>query len=265
LSSRARESHHTRRGRVRGTSTTRRLSGLTSSRARFAARAAQVRRRPWLLVAALAVAVSLLAGGVWLVEYSPVLVARSVRVEGVPPGEVPKVLDLAAVPMGAPLARVDTRAIARRVIVTATLAEVTVSRSWPSTVLIEAIERVPVLAVRNPQGLVKVVDSLGVAYATVSEPPKGVPLIDTVENPPSTESMRAAMAVLQALPSGQRGRVSNITVSGPNEVVLKLGGVTVLWGGASEPELKVKVMTALLRQKDVGMIDVSAPRTPAVR
>jgi cell division protein FtsQ len=52
---------------------------------------------------------------------------------------------------------------------------------------------------------------------------------------------------------------------GPNMVTLKLGGVTVVWGGASEPQLKVKVMTALLRQKDVGTIDVSAPRTPVIR
>ena len=48
-------------------------------------------------------------------------------------------------------------------------------------------------------------------------------------------------------------------------VTLKLGAVTVVWGGASEPELKVKVMTALLRQKGVGTIDVSAPRTPVIR
>jgi cell division protein FtsQ len=218
-----------------------------------------------LLVAALVVVLSLVAGGVWLVEFSPVLVARSVRVEGVPPRDVSKIARRAAVPFGTPLAKVDTRAIARRVIVTATLAEVTVSRSWPSTVVISASPRVPVLAVKDPQGQVQVVDSRGVAYATVGEPPKGVPLIDTVENPPSKESMRAAIAVLQALSASQRERVSNVAVSGPNMVTLELGGVTVVWGGASEPELKVKVMTALLRQKGVGTIDVSAPRTPAIR
>jgi cell division protein FtsQ len=217
------------------------------------------------LVAGLAVALAVLAGGVWLVGFSPVLVARSVRVEGVPPADVSKILSSAAVPVGTPLARVDTRAIARRVIVTPTLAEVTVSRFWPGTVVISASPRVPVLAVKDPQGQVQVVDSEGVAYAAVAEPPKGVPLIDTAQSPPSRESMRAAMAVLRALSADQRGRVSNVTVSGPNEVALKLGGVTVVWGGASEPELKVKVMTALLQQKGVETIDVSAPRTPAVR
>lgn len=198
-------------------------------------------------------------------EFSPVLVTRSVRVEGVPSGVVSTIVGRAAVPMGTPLAKVDTRAISRKVIVMAALAEVTVSRSYPGTILIRATLRVPALAVKDPQGQVQVVDAQGVAYATVSAAPKGVPLIDTVESPPSMESMRAAMTVLRALSPGQRGKVTNVTVLGPNMVTFKLGPVTVVWGGASEPELKVKVMTALLMQKGVGTIDVSAPRTPVIR
>ena len=198
-------------------------------------------------------------------EFSPVLVTRSVKVEGVPSGEVSTIVERAAVRMGTPLAKVDTRLISRRVSVSAALAQVTVSRSYPSTILIKVTLRVPVLAVKNPQGQVQVVDSQGVAYAIVSAAPKGVPLIDTVENPSSMESLRAAMTVLRALSPSQRAQVTNVTVVGPNMVTLKLGAVTVVWGGASEPELKVKVMTALLRQKDVRTVDVSAPRTPVIR
>ena len=242
-----------------------RSSGLPSSRARFDARAARVRRRPWLLLTGLTVVLALLAAGVWLVELSPVLVARSVRVEGVPPGEIAAIVGRAAVPMGRPLVKIDTSAIAGRVIVSATLAEVTVSRSYPSTIVISARRRVPVLAVKNPQGQVQVVDSEGVAYATVSEAPKGVPLVNTVESPASLGSLRAAMVVLRALSSGQRGQVSDVTVLGQNMVTLKIGDIKVVWGGASQPELKVKVMTALLRQKDITTIDVSAPGTPVVR
>jgi cell division protein FtsQ len=218
-----------------------------------------------LLAAWLSVALALVGAGVWLVEFSSVLVTKSVRVEGVAPDEVPTILSRAAVPMGRPLAKVDTRAISRRVVALTALSEVTVSRSYPNTILISATPRVPVLAVKDPQGQVQVVDSQGVAYAIVSAAPKGVPLIDTVENPSSMESLRTAIAVIRALSSGQRGQVSNVTVQGPNMVTLKLGKVTVVWGGASEPELKVKVMTVLLRQKDVGTIDVSAPRTPVIR
>jgi cell division protein FtsQ len=218
-----------------------------------------------LLALWLAGALTLVAAGVWLVEFSPFLVARSVTVEGVPPKDFRGIVRKAAVPMGTPLAKVDTLAVARRVIASATLAEVTVSRSWPSTIVISASPRVPVLAVKDPQGQVQVVDSQGVAYATVSAPPNGVPLINTVENPPSKESMRAAIVVLQALSPAQRRRVTDVTVSGANMVTLEMGDVTVEWGGASEPELKVKVMTALLKQNGVGTIDVSAPRTPVTR
>jgi len=243
----------------------RRTSGLPSSQARFDARAARVRRRPWLLVSCFVVVLGLLAGGVWLVEVSSVLVTSSVRVEGVPKGDVPGILGRAAVPMGTPLARVDTGVISRRVIQELALAKVTVSRSYPHTILISVTLRAPVLAVRNPQGQVQVVDSQGVAYATVTAPPKGVPLIDTVEDPPSMESLRAAMTILRALSAAQRLQVTAVKVLGPNMVTFKLGTVDVVWGGASEPQLKVRVLTALLSQKDVVTIDVSAPRTPVIR
>lgn len=239
--------------------------GLQSSRARFDARAARVRRRPWLVAAWFGVTVALLAGGVWLVWLSPVLVAKSVRVVGVPAGDVSTIVGRASVPLGTPLVKIDTRAISRRVIGIAALAQVTVSRSYPGTILISARLRVPVLAVKNPQGQVQVVDSQGATYATVTAVPKGVPLVNTVENPPSMESMRAALAVLGVLSVEQRGQVTNVTVLGPNMVTFQLGTVAVVWGGASESELKVKVMTALLGQKGVGTIDVSAPRSPVTR
>jgi cell division protein FtsQ len=213
----------------------------------------------------LAGVLALLIAGVWLVQLSPVLAVRSVRVEGVSPGIGTTITGRAEVPMGTPLARVDTAAIALRVMAMGTLAEVSVSRSWPSTIVIAASPRAPVLVVKNSKGELQVVDAQGVAYASVSAPPKGVPLISTAENPPSNESMRAAITVLQALSTGQRGRVTNVAVSGANMVTLRLDAVTVTWGGASEPELKVKVMTALLRQKGVRTIDVSAPRTPVTR
>lgn len=243
----------------------RRYSGLPSSQARFGARAARVRRRPWLVFYGLAVALGVLAAGVWLVEFSPVLVSRTVTVEGVPPGDVAGIVGRAAVPMGTPLAKVDTREISARVLQLRPVAKVTVSRVYPSTILISASLRVPVLAVKNPQGKVQVVDSQGIAYATVPAAPKGVPLIDTVENPSSLQSLRAAMAVLQTLSPKQRRQVTKVTVLGPNMVTFQLGTVTVVWGGASEPDLKVKVMTALMAQKEVGTIDVSAPRTPVIR
>ena len=240
-------------------------SGLASSRSRFAARAAAVRRRPWLLAAWGLAVVAVLVAGLWLVEISPVLAARTVRVEGVPAGAVAGIRDRADVPVGTPLARLDTDAIAQRVIEAGTLAEVTVARSWPRTVVIRASLRQPVVAFRNSQGQVKVADKDGVVYATVSTAPRGVPVITATSGAPDRDALVAAISVLDALSKDQRHTVTDISVSSANLVTLKLGKVTVVWGGASEPQLKVEVMTVLLGQKGVRTIDVSAPRTPVTR
>jgi cell division protein FtsQ len=239
--------------------------GLASSRSRFAARAAAVRRRPWLVAAWALAVVAVLVGALWLVELSPVLAARTVRVEGVPAGAAADIRRRAEVPVGTPLARVDTEAIAQRVIESGTLAEVSVARSWPRTIVIAASLRKPVLAFTNPQGQVKVADKNGVVYATVRTAPKGVPVITAASGAPDRGALLAAISVLEAMSGRQRDRVTDVRVSTANLVTLKLGTVTVVWGGASEPQLKVKVMTALLGQKDVRTVDVSAPRTPITR
>ena len=127
------------------------------------------------------------------------LAARTVRVEGVPAGAVAGIRDRADVPVGTPLARLDTDAIAQRVIEAGTLAEVTVARSWPRTVVIRASLRQPVVAFRNPQGQVKVADKDGVVYATVSTAPRGVPVITATSGAPDRDALVAAISVLDAL------------------------------------------------------------------
>jgi cell division protein FtsQ len=239
--------------------------GLASSRSRFAARAAAVRRRPWLLAAWGLAVVAVLAGIFWLVGMSPVLAARTVRVEGVPAAAAADIRRRADVPIGTPLARLDTDAIARRVINSGTLAEVSVVRSWPRTVVIAASLRQPVLAFTNSQGQVQVADKDGVVYATVASPPRGVPVITAAGSTPGRDALRAAISVLDAMTGPQRRDVTDIRVSTANLVTLKLGGVTVVWGGASEPQLKVEVMSVLAKQKGVRLVDVSAPRTPITR
>jgi cell division protein FtsQ len=242
-----------------------RVVGLASSRSRFAARAAAVRRRPWLLAAWALAVVAVLAGAFWLVAMSPVLAARTVRVEGVPAAAAADIRRRADVPVGTPLVRLDTDAIARRVSDSGTLAKVSVARSWPRTVVIAASPRQPVLAFTNSQGEVQVSDKDGVVYATVASSPPGVPVITAAGGAPGRDALLAAISVLEAMSGPQRHQVTDIRVSTANLVTLKLGSVTVVWGGASEPQLKVEVMTALARQKGVRLVDVSAPRTPVTR
>ncbi|SDO80907.1 cell division protein FtsQ [Pedococcus dokdonensis] len=240
-------------------------TGLASSRARFQRRAHDARQRPLRLLG-YAVAVLVVLGLLgWVVGFSPVLSVRSVEVVGVPDSEVSAIRSLAKVPLGVPLARVDGDAVAARVAERATLADVSIERSWPSTLVIHASPRQPFLVVKNPQGQLQVVDETGVAYAHVSRAPAGVPTVNAATQAAlSPDALAAAVSVVKVLPAALQKRVDNVTVSSANLVTLKVGRTSVVWGGVNEPERKLAIMTALLRSNP-RLIDVSAPSTPVTR
>lgn len=255
---------------MRSSSTARTGSGTASPHARFAQRAAAVRRGPRRLVLVAAGLVVLLGALGWLILFSPVLAARHVQVEGVPAATAATVRHQAQVPLGRPLARVDLSAVAQRVIATGRMAQVSVSRSWPGTVIIRASRREPVLVLQNPQGQLEVVDKTGVAYATVDKAPKGVPQVSlrSVRAADRSIALRAAAETLAVLPARERARVDSVTVDGPETVGFTLGKVRVKWGDGDDGALKLKVLEALLHQKGVrangGRIDVSAPNAPVL-
>jgi cell division protein FtsQ len=208
---------------------------------------------------------AVVAALVWVVAFSPVLAVRSVEVVGVPSSEVPAIRALADVPLGVPLARVDGGAVSYRVRQRATLADVSIERSWPSTLVIHASPRVPFLVVKNPQGQLHVVDAAGVAYTQVDKAPRGVPVVNAASSEAlSRDALQAAVSVVRVLPATLQRRVANVTVSGANLVTLTIGRTTVVWGGVNEPEKKLEIMTALLPGRPK-VIDVSAPDTPVTR
>jgi cell division protein FtsQ len=240
-------------------------TGLASSRARFQRRAQDVRQRPLRLLGYAAVVVVVLLVLGWVVGFSPLLAVRTVEVVGVPDSEVAAIKTLAKVPLGRPLARVDDDAVAARVAERATLADVSIERSWPSTLVIHASPRQPFLVVKNPQGQLQVVDATGVAYAQVSTAPKGVPTVNAASSAAlSRDALAAAVSVVKVLPAAMQKRVTNVTVSSANLVTLRIGRTSVVWGGVDAPERKLAIMTALLRGSPK-LVDVSAPSTPVTR
>jgi cell division protein FtsQ len=80
----------------------------------------------------------------------------------------------------------------------------------------------------------------------------------------SRDALLAAVAVVKVLPAPLQRQVTDVTVSGANLVTLRVHGTTVVWGGVSEPEKKLTVMSALLKSHPK-VIDVSAPDTPVTR
>lgn len=239
--------------------------GVASSRDRFVRRAQEVQRRPRRLWGYAVVTVLVVAALVWVVAFSPLLAVRKVEVVGVPAAEVAPIRELAQVPVGQPLARVDTAAVADRVTQRATVADVSIERSWPGTLVIHASPRTPFLVVKNPQGQLQVVDETGVAYAVVRQAPKGVPVVSAATSAAlSREALQAAVSVVRVLPAATQDKVSAVTVSGAGLVTLKIGSTSVVWGGLDEPDRKLEIVQALLKAKPK-VIDVSAPETPVTR
>lgn len=237
----------------------------TSSRARFEHRATTVRRRPWRLLAVVAGVLALVALAVWLVGFSSLLAVRTVTVSGLADrGEQQRAAEAAAVALGTPLARVDTGGAAARVEQIPTVASVTVSRSWPSALVVSVERKVPVLAVKNPQGQLQVVDRTGVAYETVAALPPGVAQVNAASDAPDPEGVKAAISILELLPPAQRAQVSGVTVTSADLVTLQLGSVSVVWGGLADGPKKLAVLQALLATRPA-VVDVSAPDTPVTR
>ncbi len=232
--------------------------------ARFAARARAARRRHRRpLAVALVVAVLLVAAAGFLYA-GPALVVRDVSVSGVGATRAEQVRVAVAAPLGRPLARVDTPAMAERVRALPFVEAVTVGRRWPSTLDVVVRARTPAALVPVPSGGFRVVDPAGVAFASAAAALPGVPVIRVSLGERARPALRAALAVLAALPAPVRSTVQSVSAGSPDDVRLTVGDSTVVWGGPANSERKAAIY-AVLRRTPAKVYDLSSPATPVLR
>lgn len=205
-----------------------------------------------------------LAGGVaWVLLGSSLFDTRSVQVVGTRDLPADAVRTVAAVRLGTPMMRLDTKAIETRVATVPRVASVQVSRSLGGTVRIEVTERTPVVVVRWGNG-VHLVDATGVDYAVLPVGPAGLPELRVAHVGPRDAATVAALTVLTELPQWLRVQVRSIVADSPAGVVLKLGkGREVRWGDVGEGERKTAVLGPLLTQPGE-IYDVSSPALPTI-
>ncbi|MGY1779421.1 cell division protein FtsQ/DivIB [Geodermatophilus sp. SYSU D01036] len=228
------------------------------------------RRRRRILLAA--VAVVLVAAAGWAVWASPLLAVRSVRVDGATTLTAGQVRTAAGVAEGTPLLRVDVEAAAARVARLPQVADVTVTRGWPRSVVVTVVERRPV-AVVEQAGTRSLVDRDGVLFDTVTgEAPDGVVPLEVAAPGPDDPATRAALGALVSLPADVRAQVTGARATTGEDVTLTLAdGTTVVWGGADDAGDKAAALVALLAQVASGRlepattIDVSSPRAVVLR
>ncbi|MBB0242588.1 FtsQ-type POTRA domain-containing protein [Streptomyces alkaliphilus] len=232
-------------------------------------------RRPVVLLALVVLLPALTGFTLWALYGSNWLRIERVSVEwtGGPRELTAREIErVAAVPVGAPLASLDTSGTRERLLAELPrLADARVARSWPRGVEVEVTERVAVVLERATAGFTEI-DATGTAFGEVPEALPGVPLLEMepVEGASlrrfGEEGLRAgAVAVAAALPESVAGETAAIRVRSYDSITLELSdGRTVLWGSAEHPEAKSAALAALMAAvPEAGRFDVSVPGTPA--
>lgn len=208
--------------------------------------------------------VGLLVVGTWVVAFSGVLGAKRVVVHGVHQLSAARVRTAAAVKHGAPLVRLDTGAVARRVEAIPEVAAAQVRVSYPSTVVITVDERVAVGYLAAGRSAI-LVDRTGAQFRTVSAAPHALPRFDLPVGPQGAAAGRAVATVAGSLTPAVRARLASIKATDPLSITLRLtDGRTVRWGSAERSTDKARVLPGLLSRPGTSF-DVSDPDVVVAR
>ena len=212
--------------------------------------------RPVLIVAGL-LAVALGAG--WALLYAHWLALQNVDVRGVHLLTSRQVERAAALPSGESLVRLDLGAAGEQVEQIPAVHAVTVSRSWPHSVVITVTERTPVAFVEEA-GEVRAVDATGAEFK-LKGAYHGLPSLLVA---PRSGALEDAAHVVGSLPAGISKRVTAVRADSIDSIRLSLrDGDEVMWGSAADSARKAKVLTVLLRQQ-ASRYDVSVPDQPTI-
>ena len=203
----------------------------------------------------------------WVLLGSWLLAVRSVVVTGTRLVPASEVLAVAGVEPGTPLIRVNAGQVAARIETIRQVQSAQVTRAWPDRVVIVVRERTSALAVAAPGGGFDLVDSDGVIVRWAARRPADLPLYPAPAPGTAVTSLRgdpdlaAAAAVLGELPAQLRPAVESVSAPSPDQVTLRLpGGITVVWGDASDAPRKAQELTVLM-QTHSHYYDVSAQGT----
>lgn len=222
------------------------------------------RRRPdpWKTSFFVLAVVALVGGVAWALLGSSFFVVRSVQVTGAGTISRQRLIAAAGVKIGAPLIRVDTAEIARRVERITQVQSARVRRSWPDSIVISVVPRTPTFVVRDGRGY-DVMDSYGVILGPAAGPLARLVLLKTPAGPVAAlrhdAGVLAAGAVVRRLPAWLRHRVAVVRIRpGPRVVLVLRPRVTVIWGDAARAAAKAEEVAILLRTKAT-YVDVSDP------
>ncbi len=233
------------------------------------------RRKLWIAVAAVAALIAIVMAAVM---FSPLLALKTITVDGNKLATTPAIQAALAPLMDKPLTQIDQAQVQKLLVPLQQVRSVSVEARPPSSLLVHIVEREPVALLKTDQQYI-LVDPDGVQLGgTPDAAAVALPLIDGGTAAIGKETFKAMTAVLAALPQSVLGKLEHASASSPDAVELTLNdGKTIVWGNASDKELKAKVLEALLNAPapsaaagrpepaPVQVYDVSTPRHPVTR
>lgn len=226
------------------------------------ARRAAARRRLAIRIAMGLVVAVVVGGLVWLVVFSQVFASRTIVVKGTSILTTDEVTTAARIPLGVPLARLNTAAGLQRVAALKPVASANVARSWPNGVIITVVERSPAYVLTGPAGD-ELVDATGLPFAATAGAHTGLLRVTAASTDPRL--LADAAVVVAALPPAVREATEVVSAESRDRIVVLLTtGSSVMWGSAAESPLKAQVAEALLKQP-AKVYDVSSPSHPTTR
>ena len=169
--------------------------------------------------------------------------------------------------IGKPLPQISSDEVAAKLSKYQLIDSVSVVSMPPSTLRVVVVERTAIATViiNNVRYLY---DPAGVQIGRAASS-DNLPVIIGAGDPATSKSFARAIDVLLSLPMTLLPKLDSIRATSKDNVVLglRLNSQNILWGDASQPGLKAKVLAALMEHypTKVGLtFDVSSPNQPSV-
>lgn len=216
-----------------------------------------------------------LTGGFVLLN-SPFFEVGRVQVRGNQFMEEEKIRTVADIGLGTNIFKVNLNAAAAGVKLLPMIKDVKVSRSLPSTIIIEVAERKPLGLLPTAEGFIEV-DREGVYLKKTGVGVAGIPVVTGIQastanpgEPVQAAGLKEALLVIDGLPEGAVSKLSEVHMSENGQVVMyTLEGVQCRFGMASEVAEKGRVLIQILKElqnrgEKIHYIDLSCPSSPVV-
>lgn len=207
----------------------------------------------------------LFAGLIYLFAWSSVFSVSSITVTGAPTPETQQeIVAIADISQGEKLARVEPRAIARRISHFPWIKRVEISRNWINgEVKVGVTPRTPTAYFNGAT-----IDASGAIFTLPGFAGANLPRVSAA----TPQLGLAAISLFRELPYNFRSKVLSLSAHNDSNFALQIDldgrELRILWGKNEKSELKIQViqaLTALEENKKIRRIDISAPHAPIVK